>query len=92
MANDQQIQGEAQDFTGKVKETVGNLTGDRSLQSGGLADQASGKLNKVGGAAADAVGPLTDKARAFARERPWATAALAGVVGVALLNTLRGKR
>ncbi len=31
------------------------------------------------------------KATQFAKDRPWATAALAGVVGVALLNTLRGK-
>ncbi|WP_375428769.1 hypothetical protein [uncultured Sphingomonas sp.] len=33
----------------------------------------------------------TDKARAFAKARPGATAALAGVVGLALLNTLRGR-
>ena len=31
------------------------------------------------------------KATEFAKQRPWATAALAGVVGMALLNTLRGK-
>jgi ElaB/YqjD/DUF883 family membrane-anchored ribosome-binding protein len=31
------------------------------------------------------------KATQFAKERPWATATLAGVVGLALLNTLRGK-
>ena len=33
----------------------------------------------------------TDKARAFAKARPAATAALAGVIGLALLNTLRGR-
>ncbi len=33
----------------------------------------------------------TDKARAFAKARPAATVALAGVVGLALLNTLRGR-
>jgi len=31
------------------------------------------------------------KATEFAKQRPWATATLAGVVGLALLNTLRGK-
>jgi ElaB/YqjD/DUF883 family membrane-anchored ribosome-binding protein len=31
------------------------------------------------------------KATEFAKQRPWATAALAGVVGMALLNTLRGR-
>lgn len=34
---------------------------------------------------------MANKATQFAKERPWATAALAGVVGMALLNTLRGK-
>lgn len=32
-----------------------------------------------------------DKATSFAKARPAATAALAGVVGLALLNTLRGR-
>ena len=94
--NDAQLGGEGQDIKGKVKETAGNLTGDSSLQGEGLADQVGGKLQKGYGAAADAVqqgvGPLADKARGFARQRPWATAALAGVIGVALLNTLRGKK
>lgn len=41
----------------------------------------------------DAIGnnETVTKATQFAKDRPWATAALAGVVGVALLNTLRGK-
>lgn len=43
-------------------------------------------------AARDAVGPLADKARAFATARPWATAALVGTIGLAVLNTLRGRR
>lgn len=34
---------------------------------------------------------IVTKAKQFAKERPWATATLAGVVGVALLNTLRGR-
>ncbi len=42
-------------------------------------------------AAADKIGPLADKAKAFAKDRPFATAALLGVVGMAVLNTLRGK-
>jgi len=36
--------------------------------------------------------PLTEKAKNFARDRPWASAALIGVAAVALLNTLRGVR
>ncbi|UAK23626.1 hypothetical protein [Sphingomonas nostoxanthinifaciens] len=37
------------------------------------------------------VGPLIDQAKAFAKARPWASATLAGVIGIALINTLRGK-
>ena len=36
--------------------------------------------------------PLTEKAKNFAKDRPWASAALVGVAAVALLNTLRGVR
>ena len=94
--NSDTLTGEGRDLGGKVKETAGDITGDRSLQGEGLADQLSGKADKVIGAAKDTfaggAGPLVDKARGFAKERPFAAAALAGVVGIALLNTLRGKR
>ncbi len=94
--NEDKLAGEGCDIVGKVKETAGDLTGDRALQGEGLADQLSGKVQKVVGAARDALvvdgEPLLDKARRFARERPYAVAALVGVVGLALLNTLRGKR
>ena len=43
------------------------------------------------GEAKDAVQPMIDQARQFMRDRPFAAAALGGVVGFALLNTLRGK-
>jgi uncharacterized protein YjbJ (UPF0337 family) len=94
--NSDTIGGTGRDIGGKIKETAGDVTGDSTLQGEGLADQLSGKAQKVYGNAKDAlsggVGPLTDKAKGFARERPYATAALAGVIGLALLNTLRGKR
>ena len=35
--------------------------------------------------------PIQDKAKAFAKARPWASAALVGVAAIALLNTLRGR-
>lgn len=35
---------------------------------------------------------LTEKAKSFAKARPWASAALVGVAGLALLNTLRGSK
>src|SRR6478609_4956320 len=37
-------------------------------------------------------GPIVDKAKSFAKDRPWATGALLGVTAIALLNTLRGVR
>ncbi|WP_425231017.1 hypothetical protein [Sphingomonas sp.] len=35
--------------------------------------------------------PIADKLRSFAKARPGATAALAGVAALAILNTLRGR-
>ena len=36
--------------------------------------------------------PLIDKAKGFAKARPWASATLLGVAAIAVLNTLRGRR
>jgi hypothetical protein len=36
--------------------------------------------------------PITDKAKNFAKAKPWTSAALLGVAAVALLNTFRGTR
>lgn len=94
--NEDKLAGEARDIGGKVKETVGDVAGNPGLQGEGLADQLAGKAQKVVGAARDVLAadgqPIVDRARQFARERPWASAALIGVVGLAILNTLRGKR
>jgi hypothetical protein len=35
--------------------------------------------------------PLAEKVKNFARARPWTSAAFAGIAGMALLNTLRGR-
>ncbi|MCA1196385.1 hypothetical protein K9B35_00250 [Sphingomonas sp. R647] len=35
---------------------------------------------------------LTEKAKNFAKARPWTSAALLGVAGLALLSTFRGQR
>lgn len=85
--------GTANDIAGRVKETAGAATGDRSLQADGIVDQVKGAIQKtIGGAGGEGGTSATvDKAKAFAKARPWATSALVGVVGLALLNTLRGK-
>jgi hypothetical protein len=35
--------------------------------------------------------PITEKARNFAKARPWTSAAFVGVAALALLNTARGR-
>ena len=65
-----------------------DATGTTGSATGPIGDKANQAID----AARDAVTPLADKARGFAKQRPFAAAALAGVLGVALLNTLRGKQ
>ena len=36
--------------------------------------------------------PLVDKAKSFAKARPWTSAAFIGIAAIGLLNTLRGTR
>jgi len=76
-------------------DTIAN-NGTATTTAGSQDQTASAKAQQAYGSARDAIsekaGPLADKARGFAKERPFATAALAGVVGLAILNTLRGKR
>ena len=36
--------------------------------------------------------PITDKAKSFAKARPWTSAAFIGVAAIGLLSTLRGAR
>jgi uncharacterized protein YjbJ (UPF0337 family) len=93
--NTDTLTGNATDLGGKIKDGIGDALGDKKLQSEGKADQLDGKTQKVYGEARDfvegSVRPIVDYARQFARERPFAAAALGGVLGIALINTLRGK-
>jgi len=94
--NDDTLVGETRDMTGKVKEVAGDVTGDARLKGEGLADQIVGKVQKIAGSTRETLvaegQPLTDAVIRFARARPFAAAAIAGVVLLAVLNTLRGKR
>ena len=94
--NENTLKGEAQNVTGSIKEAAGNLTGSSKLQGDGIADQVTGGVNKAIGGVQDAIaagpGPLVQQARDLARAKPWATAALVGTIGLALINTLRGKK
>ncbi|KQR80443.1 CsbD family protein [Sphingomonas sp. Leaf343] len=89
------FEGDTQKLTGNVKEVAGAALGNDSLRGEGVADQVVGTAKQAAGAAREAIanpGPVVEKAKSFAKERPYAAAALIGVVGLAILNTLRGKR
>ena len=45
----------------------------------------------AGSTAAANIRPLVDYVRQFSKERPFTAAAVAGVLGIAVINTLRGK-
>ncbi len=96
--NEDTLKGTGKHLAGKLEETTGDITGDSSLKAEGIADQLSGKARKVIGSVKDALGgdaavvSTLDKVKLFAREKPFATAAAIGVVGIALLNTLRGRK
>ncbi|SDA35551.1 hypothetical protein [Sphingomonas sp. NFR15] len=36
--------------------------------------------------------PLTEKAKSFAKARPWTSAAFLGIAAIAVLNSIRGVR
>ena len=54
--DDDRIEGSAKNLGGKIKEGLGNLTGDAKLQSEGKADQIEGR-------AQNAIGGIKDSAR-----------------------------
>jgi uncharacterized protein YjbJ (UPF0337 family) len=55
MANEDQVKGKSKDIGGKVKEEVGDATGNEDMKHEGQADQAEGKVQK-------GVGDVKDKA------------------------------
>ena len=74
------LAGEGTDMKGRLKTGLGNATNDPGLQQDGMVDQLSGQARKGIGAVRD-----------FAREKPLAAAAVAGVLGLAVLGGLKGK-
>lgn len=74
------LAGEGTQTKGDFKRELGDVTGDSKLQQDGAADQLSGSLRK-------GVGQVRD----FVKNNPAASYTAAGIFGLALLNTLRGK-
>jgi len=56
MPNKDEIAGKANQLKGKVKQAVGNATGDPRLHDEGVADQAGGELREGFGTAKRKVG------------------------------------
>lgn len=59
--NKDQVKGVAQQGKGKVKEAMGELTGKKSLEREGKADQVKGKVQKNYGDAKENVKDSIDK-------------------------------
>jgi uncharacterized protein YjbJ (UPF0337 family) len=72
------LAGEGTNLKGRFKESLGDAMGDPALRRDGLADQASGSARKLVGAVRD-----------FVRDQPIVAAALASLVGAALISRLR---
>lgn len=100
--NTDTLAGDAQDLGGSAKQAAGDVLGDDRLKSEGVMDQLCGKARAIYGNAKDAAGPAVDKARdaaapavdkakSVAKSKPWATALAAGVVGLAIIGSLRGR-
>jgi uncharacterized protein YjbJ (UPF0337 family) len=49
------VKGAARNMVGKIKETLGKVTGHKSMQAEGNKDQAAGKVQKSYGRAKDTV-------------------------------------
>ena len=56
MADKDRVAGSAKNMGGKLKEGVGNVTGDSKMKAEGKGDQAEGKIQ-------NAVGGIKDKAK-----------------------------
>ncbi|MDQ3710937.1 MAG: CsbD family protein [Acidobacteriota bacterium] len=58
--NQDEVEGKFENVKGKVKEGVGDLTGNRNLEAEGQADQAEGKTQENWGKVKRGVGDAVD--------------------------------
>ncbi|HZH34219.1 MAG TPA: CsbD family protein [Pyrinomonadaceae bacterium] len=61
LPNNDEVEGKWEQTKGSVKEGVGNIIGDRDLESEGQADQAGGDLQEGWGKVKRGVGETVDK-------------------------------
>ena len=55
MADNDRVEGAAKNIGGKIKEGVGNITGDEKLKAEGRAEQVEGKVQNTVGGVKDAI-------------------------------------
>lgn len=72
------LAGEGTTAKGRIKESLGQASGDPVLQHEGIADQLSGNIRQAFGAVRD-----------FARAQPLLTAVIAALVGASFFATRR---
>ncbi len=58
--NKDEVEGKVENVTGKIKEGIGNVTGDRSLEDEGVADQVEGQSQETWGKLKRGVGDTID--------------------------------
>ncbi len=99
--NDDRIEGAATTLGGRVKTNLGEITGDKKLQSDGLADKAGGSAQNMFGGAQDALRSALDEAPpevrdsaaraiAAARKNPLLATLAVGAVGFILAKVFSG--
>ena len=99
--NEDRIEGAATTLGGRAETSLGEITGDRKLQSDGLVDQARGSAQSMFGGAQDALWSALDQAppevregaeRAItaARKNPLLATLAVGAVGLILAKLLKG--
>lgn len=80
-------EGMADQVAGKAKAIFGDAKDAAAPAVEKVMDAAGPAVEKV----RQATAPAVDKVRSVSRDKPWAAALAAGVIGIALLNTLRGR-
>jgi uncharacterized protein YjbJ (UPF0337 family) len=94
MMNEDRIEGAATTLGGRVETNLGEITGDRKLQSDGFVDKARGSAQNMLGGAQDALRSALDQAPpevrdtaertiAAARKNPLLATLAVGAVGLA---------
>ena len=83
--DENRFEGAATNLGGKVKDAVGGLVGDTSLQTQGKSDQISGRVQNAYGSAKDPVGDgaatLTDQIEEFVQDKPIVALLSAATIG-----------